>query len=52
MREDFVAHPDDAAQLLEVGASEIDATLPPAELAAATSVASMILSLDETVTKN
>jgi hypothetical protein len=52
LRQDFVVNPDDAAKFLEVGASEADDTLPASELAAATSVASMILSLDETVTKN
>ena len=52
LREDFSAHPEDAAQLLTIGAAPVDATLAPPELAAATSVASMILSLDETVTKN
>lgn len=51
MRDDFAAHPDDAAKFLTVGATPIDATLPPAEHAAAMSVASLILSLDETITK-
>ena len=52
LREDFAAHPDDAANVLTVGASPVDESFSAAELAAATSVASMILSLDETVTKN
>jgi len=52
LRDDFSAHPDDARALIAVGASPVDTSLPPAELAAATSVASMILSLDETLTKN
>ena len=52
LRADFTAHGDDAYAFVKVGASALDATLPPAELAAATGVASMILSLDETITKN
>lgn len=52
MRADFSTHPEEAGSLIKVGASPADATLAPAELAAATSVASMILSLDETITKN
>ena len=52
LRADFTAHGDDAYALVKVGASPLDATVPPADLAAATSVASMILSLDETITKN
>ncbi|MDP3070917.1 MAG: DUF1553 domain-containing protein [Opitutaceae bacterium] len=51
-RIDFSTTPADAAALLRVGATAVDASLPPADLAAATSVASMILSLDETITKN
>ncbi len=52
LRIDFSTTPADAAALLRIGASAVDASLPPAELAAAASVASMILSLDETITKN
>ncbi len=52
LRAEFAANPDDAGTLLKVGATVADASLNPAELAAATSVASMILSLDETITKN
>jgi hypothetical protein len=52
LRADFSARPAEAASFLKVGASPVDASLPPVELAAAMSVASMILSLDETVTKN
>jgi hypothetical protein len=51
LRDDFVAHPEDAAKLLKVGASPADSGIAPAELAAATSLASMILSLDETISK-
>jgi hypothetical protein len=52
LRADFAAHADDAAKLLQVGATPADGSLNPAELAAATGVASMLLSLDETITKN
>ncbi|MSU49781.1 MAG: DUF1553 domain-containing protein [Opitutus sp.] len=52
LRADFAAHPADAEALLKIGTSPIDPSIPPAELAAATSVASMILTLDETITKN
>ena len=52
LRADFTAHGDDAYAIVKVGASPLDATIAPADLAAATSVASMILSLDETITKN
>jgi hypothetical protein len=52
LRVDFSTTPADAAALLRVGATTVDGSLPPAELAAAASVASMILSLDETITKN
>ena len=46
-REDTAA----AKQLLSVGAFQADTDLDPAELAAWSTVASMILNLDETVTK-
>jgi len=48
-RAEFAGKP---APLLRVGASAVDESIPPAELAAATAVASAILSLDETITKN
>ncbi|MBL9186957.1 MAG: DUF1553 domain-containing protein [Opitutaceae bacterium] len=51
-RIDYSTTPADAAALLRIGATAVDASLPPADLAAAASVASMILSLDETITKN
>jgi hypothetical protein len=41
-----------ARKLLAVGESPRDDSLPPAELAAYTILASVILNLDETVTKN
>jgi hypothetical protein len=50
--EDFGSDPAGASALLKPGASPLDPTLPPVELAAATVVASMILNLDETITKN
>ena len=52
LRTDFTAHGSDAYAFVQTGASPLDALLPPAELAAATATASMILSLDETITKN
>ncbi|HUR59653.1 MAG TPA: DUF1553 domain-containing protein, partial [Opitutaceae bacterium] len=52
LRTDFAAHGEDAVALLKTGASSVDGMIPPAELAAATGVASMILNLDETITKN
>jgi len=48
---DFRQHRDEAAALLAVGASRSNASLDPQELAAWTTVASMILNLDETITK-
>ncbi|MDB6154799.1 MAG: hypothetical protein JWL90_3252 [Chthoniobacteraceae bacterium] len=50
--EDFGSDPTGASALLKPGASPLDPALPPVELAAATVVASMILNLDETITKN
>lgn len=52
LRADYAARPDDAAKLLKVGASPADPKLPADELAAATGVANLILTLDETITKN
>lgn len=49
--QDFRSHGDDAAKLLAVGASKYDPKLDRTELAAWTTVASMILNLDETITK-
>jgi hypothetical protein len=43
--------PDTAKQLLAVGASPLDAQLPPAELAAWTLVTSEVMNLDESLTK-
>ena len=52
LRADFTARPDDAAKVIKVGASVPDSTLSAVELAAAAGVANMILTLDETITKN
>ena len=52
LRTDYAAHPEDAAALLRVGLNAVDPSIPPADLAAATGIASMILNLDETITKN
>jgi hypothetical protein len=49
--EDFRAHPEAARELLAVGEKPYDKALDPAELAAWTTVASTILNLDETITK-
>jgi hypothetical protein len=48
---DFRQHRDEAAALLTVGASKSNQSPDPQELAAWTTVASMILNLDETITK-
>ena len=52
LRADFTARPDDAAKLIKVGASVPDPALSAVELAAAGGVANLILTLDETITKN
>ena len=44
-------HPADANDLLGVGDSKTNPRLDPRELAAWTTVASVILNLDETITK-
>ncbi len=49
--ERFRTAPAQAQELLHVGASAVDAALDPAELAAWTVVGSVILNLDETITK-
>jgi hypothetical protein len=51
-RDQFNCDPDDARAFLQVGASPVDASLAPADLAACSVVADMILNLDETITKN
>lgn len=52
LRADFAARPDDAAKLIKVGVSVPDPKLPAVELAAAAGVANLVLTLDETITKN
>jgi hypothetical protein len=47
----FQAKPDDVAHYLSEGRSPRDSNLNPADLAAYTAVASLILNMDETVTK-
>ncbi len=48
---DYRTHPDRAQELLAIGESKPNPNLKPAELAAWTTVASTILNLDETITK-
>jgi hypothetical protein len=50
-RDYFASRPAVAAKLLEQGESKPDAALEPGELAAYASVASLMLNLDEAVTK-
>jgi mono/diheme cytochrome c family protein len=52
LRTEFTSQPDQARALLAVGDTPADPSLNPAEFAAATTVAGMILNLDETLTKN
>jgi hypothetical protein len=52
LRAEYAAEPREAEKLLQVGTSDPDEMFAAPELAAAANVASMILSLDETVTKN
>ena len=49
--QDYRGHDDRAAQLLSVGEAPVRASVSKADLAAWTTVASMILNLDETITK-
>ena len=50
-RKRFTTQPDAAKKLLSVGNSKVDTAIEPAELAAWTSVASILLNLDETISK-
>ncbi len=50
-RSQYEANPDAAAKLIAVGESKPDAALPAAELAAHTSLALLLLNLDENLTK-
>ncbi|MFO1022298.1 MAG: PSD1 and planctomycete cytochrome C domain-containing protein [Planctomycetales bacterium] len=51
-RQKFQAHPAEAEKLLAIGESPRDAKLATDELAAWTTVASVLLNLDETITRN
>jgi hypothetical protein len=48
---DFTKDPEAAKQLLTLGEAKKDDKLPPSELAAYTTVASTLINLDETITK-
>ncbi len=50
-RKRFTAQPDAANKLLTVGSSKVDTTIEAGELAAWTSLASILLNLDETISK-
>ncbi|MGE3313360.1 MAG: DUF1553 domain-containing protein, partial [Limisphaerales bacterium] len=47
----YAGHPDEASQLLHVGESVPDPSVPPAQLAALTLVANQLLNLDEALIK-
>ena len=47
----YRTHPDDAAKYLSEGQSPRDQSIAPAELAAYTAAASLLLNMDEAVTK-
>jgi hypothetical protein len=47
----YAATPDDAARLIEVGESPVDATVEPPELAAWTMLANQLMNLDEVLNK-
>ncbi len=49
--EHFRRHPDEAAKLLALGEKRGNASLPSAELAAYSVTASLLLNLDEAITK-
>jgi len=51
-QDEFGCEPDAARAFLAVGASPVDATFAPADLAAYAAVADMILNLDETISKD
>jgi Protein of unknown function (DUF1553)/Protein of unknown function (DUF1549)/Concanavalin A-like lectin/glucanases superfamily/Planctomycete cytochrome C len=50
-REEYRAHPEDAAKLLSQGASPVNAAVDAADLAAHATVASLLLNMDEAVTR-
>ena len=47
----YQLHPDEAERFLTQGASPRNASLPTPKLAAYTAVSSLLLNLDETITK-
>ncbi|MCK6501760.1 MAG: hypothetical protein L6Q38_19975, partial [Nitrospira sp.] len=51
MRQFYESQPDQAALLVEVGESKVDATTPRPQLAALTLVANQLLNLDEALNK-
>jgi hypothetical protein len=51
LRAHYETHPADASALLGVGASPIEASLPPAELAAWTMLCNQLMNLDEVLNK-
>ncbi len=51
LHKEFAAHPDEAASLLKVGESPRDESLDPIEHASYAALCSLILNLDETLTK-
>ena len=50
-RDRYTTKPDDAERYLSSGEHRRDESLAPPELAAYTAVASMLLNLDETITR-
>ncbi len=51
LKHDFADHPDQATALIRVGDSEPNSSLEPVDLAAWASLASLVLNLDEALTK-
>jgi len=51
-RQWFATHPDDAQKAITQGASPPDASLPPAELAAYTTTAGVLMNLDRVITRD
>ena len=51
LRREYQADEAAAKKLVAVGESEADATIPASELAAWTGLATLVLNLDETLTK-
>lgn len=51
-RQKFQTHPEEAEKLLKIGESQRDSKLATNELAAWTTISSVLLNLDETITRN